>query len=878
MFKDKRFQEIAGIVFILSAIIVFLALVSFKISDYALLVGGNPVDNIIGPLGAGIAHGLRSALGLSSFFIPAIFALAGWSTLKKGSPAFVLERIFSLFFLSVTTASAAGMVFRDVPQISGGYAGCGIASLLSDTIGTAGAALVIIILNMAGLILLGAFSMTSLLKKAAQAEQRLKIGNVIFGFLSGSRLFKFVKRTPQANNVPLNTIGKIYGEETAANRSKKRPPWITKETVLVTKGRFGLPVIKSTIAKSAQQLIKLPNFSAPIPAAVGAASSGINSAFSPAGIKDAVPVYGSGAVKVEAGEPLQNEDEEIIFSAAERFVEAEEQSEDFAESALPQNAELQSENQEAFNTESTSVGLYTNRISLDEEDSESCAEAERENQPYTEEEVNEELPDREKINMARNIERVFDVFEIKGKYSVPADFLNSSAPLSSDTWKEDIKRHAAILIKTLAEFGVEAELAAVNRGPVITRYEIKLAAGTPVNRVVNLSDNLAMALAALSVRVVAPIPGKSTVGIELPNKLRETVTLGDIIKSRDYKESSGYLKVALGKDISGKPVTLDLKRQPHLLIAGATGSGKSVCVNTIVSSLIYNYDPNYVRFIMVDPKMVELQLYNGMPHLLTPVITEPQMTPSVLKWAIYEMERRYRLLASMNTRDIQSYNEKIKESKSGEEVLPYIVIIIDELADLMMVAAKEIEGSITRLAQKARAIGVHLVLATQRPSVDVITGTIKANFPARIAFQVAQKNDSRTIIDRNGAEKLLGQGDMLYLSPSSSFPRRIQGAFISEEEISRTVEYLEKYGEPVYIDIEQAVFNASDAAQEGNGCDDELFVEALNIVEESRKASASYLQRRLSIGYNRAARIIELMEERGYIGPQQGSKPREIYI
>ena len=314
----------------------------------------------------------------------------------------------------------------------------------------------------------------------------------------------------------------------------------------------------------------------------------------------------------------------------------------------------------------------------------------------------------------------------------------------------------------------------------------------------------------------------------------------------------------------------------HLLIAGATGAGKSVCVNSIITSIVYNYDPNDVRFIMVDPKMVELQLYNGVPHLLTPVITEPHLAPAALKWSIFEMERRYRLLASKNARDIVTYNEKINKEKSKEEKLPFIIIIIDELADLMMVASKEIEGYITRIAQKARAVGIHLVLATQRPSVDVITGIIKANFPARIAFQVAQKTDSRTIIDQNGAEKLLGKGDMLYQSPMSSYPVRIQGAFISEDEIEDIVKHLRALGEPQYIDIEASLFTDEDG--ELSEDEDELFVDALKIVEETRKASASYLQRRLSIGYNRAARLIEKMEELGYVGPQQGSKPRDVFI
>jgi S-DNA-T family DNA segregation ATPase FtsK/SpoIIIE len=491
--------------------------------------------------------------------------------------------------------------------------------------------------------------------------------------------------------------------------------------------------------------------------------------------------------------------------------------------------------------------------------------------PFKKDNPEPELP------LEESVSKIFDEIQINTKYIIPTSFLNESVPIDTESWKNEIAKNSKLLVNTLADFGIESRVVNVNRGPVITLYEMQIAPGIKVNKIVGLADDIAMALAAYRVRIVAPIPGKSAIGVEIPNKHREKVTLGDIVRN-NFEKQNGLLNVALGKDILGEPVVLDLKKLPHLLIAGATGSGKSVCVNTIITSLIYNYDPNYVRFILVDPKMVELQVYDGLPHLLTPVITEPHLAPMALKWAIQEMERRYKLLSKMSTRDIEKYNQKIEKKNDRDyEKLPYIVIIIDELADLMMVASKEIEGYITRIAQKARAIGIHLVLATQRPSVDIITGIIKANFPARIAFQVAQKTDSRTIIDQNGAEKLLGKGDLLYQSPMSSFPVRIQGAFISEDEILKIVTHLSNMGEPNYIDIETSVFDEEeDSAANESG--DELFVEALKIIEETRKASASYLQRRLSIGYNRAARIIEMMEEMGYVGPQQGSKPRDVYI
>jgi DNA segregation ATPase FtsK/SpoIIIE-like protein len=473
-------------------------------------------------------------------------------------------------------------------------------------------------------------------------------------------------------------------------------------------------------------------------------------------------------------------------------------------------------------------------------------------------------------------ERVFNEIPINEEYIIPTSFLTSSKPLDSESWKNEIRKNSILLKNTLAEFGIEADVVNVNRGPVITLYEMQIAPGIKVNRVVGLADDIAMALAAQRVRIVAPIPGKSAIGVEIPNRYRETVTLGDIVKSDDFQSFEGSLVVALGKDILGKPVMLDLKRLPHLLIAGTTGSGKSVCVNSIITSLLYNYDPNYVRFILVDPKMVELQFYNGLPHLLTPVIVDPMVAPMVLKWTIHEMQRRYCLLSDMNTRDIQRYNEKIERQRSKTEKLPYIVVIVDEMADLMM-SSKEVEGYITRIAQKSRAVGIHLVLATQRPSVDIITGLIKANFPARVAFQVAQKTDSRTIIDQNGAEKLLGRGDMLFQPPTSSFPIRVQGGFISEEEIEKITAHLCKLGKPSYIDIEESLLD-EDESNEIDETSDELFREAMKIIEETKKASASYLQRRLSIGYNRAARIIEQMEDKGYIGPQIGSKPREVFI
>lgn len=430
------------------------------------------------------------------------------------------------------------------------------------------------------------------------------------------------------------------------------------------------------------------------------------------------------------------------------------------------------------------------------------------------------------------------------------------------------------LEETLDQFSIEGHVVGIQRGPIITRYELKMAAGIKVNRILALTDELAMALEALRVRIEAPIPGRSTVGIEIPNKQRIKVLLGDILNDAGYRDFGGELPLPLGRDIAGNLLLEDLTRMPHLLIAGATGSGKSVAVNSFISSLILHKSPEEVRFLLVDPKLVELSGYNDIPHLLHPVITEPNKAILALGWAVEEMERRYEDLAEMGARDIRSYNEKIRAQKNKSElpIMPYIVVLIDELGDLMMVAGKEVENSIIRLSQKARAVGIHLILATQRPSVDVITALIKANCPARIALQVAQKTDSRTILDGNGAEQLLGQGDMLFRHPSKAQLIRAQVPLIEDNEVEDIVNYAKKLAKPVYITLE----DPKGKLGEIEAGDEELFDESWQIILESQKASASYLQRRLRIGYNKAARLIEAFEARGMIGPQIGSKPREI--
>jgi S-DNA-T family DNA segregation ATPase FtsK/SpoIIIE len=434
----------------------------------------------------------------------------------------------------------------------------------------------------------------------------------------------------------------------------------------------------------------------------------------------------------------------------------------------------------------------------------------------------------------------------------------------------DLTKQARILEGKLHDFGVDGRVVQVLPGPVVTMYEFEPASGIKVSRIVNLADDLALGMKALSVRIVAPVPGKSVVGIEIPNAHREPVCLREILASAAFQHAPSKLALALGKDILGVPTTTDLAQIPHLLIAGATGSGKSVGLNSMICSILLNATPDEVKFIMIDPKMLELSVYDGIPHLIAPVVTDPKKAAAALHWAVDEMERRYRLLAEHGVRGIDGYNQA-----HAAQPLPYIVVVIDELADLMLVARRDVEDSLTRLAQMARAAGLHLLVATQRPSVDVLTGIIKANFPARISFQVSSRTDSRTILDAIGAERLLGKGDMLFLPPGTSKLVRIHGAFVSEAEIKRLVEALRTQQAPVY-EVSSFAVKADDTVEPE--AFDAKYDEAVALVARLGQASASLMQRHLRIGYNRAARLIEVMEREGVVGPADGSRPREVYV
>jgi len=520
-----------------------------------------------------------------------------------------------------------------------------------------------------------------------------------------------------------------------------------------------------------------------------------------------------------------------------------------------------------------------------------------------------------KIVRSEKTTKAQDLFpERKGDYKFPPLDLLMDPPDADDGGDEDHMKKAQNLRDTLAEFKIEVELGEVHTGPVITRYDVHPAAGVRVEKIANLDKNLAMALKAESVRILAPVPGKGCVGIEVPNAKASPVCIKEILESTAWANANAEIPVVLGKEASGKALVTDLTKMPHLLIAGSTGSGKTVCMNAIIASLCYHASPEDVRFIMVDPKIVEMKVYNDLPHMLIPVVTEPKKVPAALKWLLIEMERRYQIFAKVGVRNLAGFNAKIlkdKEEKAKadamdaeltpeeraalstievprdegvleipENKLPYIVCIIDELADLMMVAQAEIETGIARLAQLARAAGIHLVIATQRPSVNVITGVIKANLPSRISFRVASLQDSRTILDGKGAEALIGKGDMLFIPPGSASYLRAQGAFVSDEEINGVVDFLKQNGPP---DIVEEVQQQIDSAEEedilggsGGEDDDPMLPKALEVIRTTKRASTSNLQRKLKIGYNRAARIMDELEERGIVGPDNGAQPREI--
>ena len=553
---------------------------------------------------------------------------------------------------------------------------------------------------------------------------------------------------------------------------------------------------------------------------------------------------------------------------------------------------IQNEHNENENVSDDLMDII-NRASKNFDEKNHKAETEPEPVPsYEENRHNEENSFEEELENASYSPVEIREKEEKPEYHFPPVQLLSLSKNNNDrNASEEMHNNAKKLIDTLDSFNVKASIVNICRGPSVTRYELQPEQGVKVSRIVGLADDIKLNLAVADLRIEAPIPGKAAVGIEVPNSENTAVMLGDLLESKEFKNSKSPISFAVGKDIAGKVVVTDIAKMPHLLVAGATGSGKSVCINTLIMSVIYKADPDDVKLILVDPKVVELSVYNGIPHLMIPVVTDMKKAAGALNWAVTEMEKRYKLFAQYNVRDLKGFNEKVKHGETGPEIqkkLPQIVIIIDELADLMMVAPGEVEGAICRLAQLARAAGLHLILATQRPSVNVITGLIKANMPSRIAFSVSSGVDSRTIIDMNGAEKLLGKGDMLFYPSGYPKPVRVQGSFVSDEEVQKVVDYLiDKNGNTSYSnELEEQISSSADlpgqgmlpGQQDSENSRDVYFADAGNLIIDKEKASIGMLQRMFKIGFNRAARIMGQLCEAGVVGPEEGTKPRKVLM
>ncbi|MGM0576609.1 MAG: DNA translocase FtsK 4TM domain-containing protein [Myxococcota bacterium] len=853
--------EIYGILILAFAIILLLALVTFDPLDVTSTGGtrGEPAGNAIGPIGAHVADLFLSALGLGAFVLAAIFGwlglsyivgrrwhitradVLGWLGLLLGGAVTLHVMLAPLHFLGHTPGGLLGEYVGEVSR-----------ALLSTT-GTLILSLVTVVVSVIAVTRRSVFELAALLARGARAG----VGQLVAALRHGDAADEEEAgdeggddETPRAERTDERSKDEDKDEE--PEDADDGPAIVDRRPQPPTTQDFGAP----------------PEEEPDVP-----------------------------EVRTEPAEAR----EEPAAAEEEEAAVAREPTPD--EPAEPAKGAKASDGSEAGQAPSepakpTPLGETTAPADADEDVR-----------------IVESAAMRRSRDLVVGEQMELPSEEDEEEFELPTlSFLDYKAPKGQTYDRELLRENAQKLEAKLSDYKVDGRVVEIHPGPVVTMYEFKPAPGVKISKIANLSDDLAMALSALRIRIVAPIPGKDVVGIEVPNKTREIVWLKENLSDASYARSKSMLSLALGKDIVGTPTSMNLAKAPHLLVAGATGAGKSVAINSFICSLLYKATPEQVRMIMIDPKMLELSIYDGIPHLLLPVVTDPKQAATALRWAVKEMERRYKRMADLGVRNLDNYNKKVEKLLSdpdaglpdklamakarrearGEEdpegvvldtdgepleTLPYTVVLIDELADLMMVAGKDVELCIARLAQMARAAGIHLILATQRPSVDVITGLIKANFPTRISFRVSSKVDSRTILDQGGAENLLGMGDMLYLAPGASAPKRVHGCFVSEEEVHLIVRHLKDQGEP---DYQLGILDTDDDVLDKSGDDeeyDELYDHAVRIVAETQNASISFLQRKLKIGYNRSARIVEKMEEEGIVGPSDGtSRPRDVFI
>jgi S-DNA-T family DNA segregation ATPase FtsK/SpoIIIE len=851
--RSSRRNEIMAIVLFALGAMLALCLVFFHPNDPSLNAAGQTrTDNLIGPLGAYVSDALLQTFGLAAYLLPLLLFAAAARRFQKKPLRAPLGRVLGLVLLLLSTAGLLALIipslFFDGRVHSGGFVGALLASQLANAAGGVGA-----------LILMGALAAVALLLAT----------NFSFAHAYARAVAAFGSPTDFARaQIARFRAWQMRRRETAAARAAERQAEraarkLAREEQRRLKNKTGADRVAEFLRESDSAAATPVGASAAV--LRNAVAESKSEAQSPKVNKEIAPSFNRSAL-----------DQSATDDAVVNAVGAKSRTSRATEAAGAANE---------FATMKRGIASASARDTSDVGAAE-IEEMVRDVSVVRTEPAEEELPkpsaaDKAATREARKLERAaaaMSDFKIP-----PVEFLNAAPPRHEQA-DEELRSLATRVAEKCKEFNVTGKIEYICPGPVVTTYEFKPDPGVKYSRVTGLVDDLCLALKAESIRIDR-VPGKAHVGIEVPNAQRDNIMLREVVESRQFTESTSKLTLALGKTIDGLNYVADLARMPHLLIAGATGTGKSVCLNSLVVSILYKARPDEVKFIMIDPKRLELGLYADIPHLATPIITEPKRAANALKWAVGEMERRYKQLAQWGVRNIDGYNaevmrrnlvEDFDEQGDPHQVLPYLVVLIDELADLMMTSGHEVEEAITRLAQMARAVGIHLILATQRPSVDVITGLIKANFPSRIAFRVSSKVDSRTIIDANGAEQLLGRGDMLFLPPGTSRLVRVHGAYVDEAEIGRIVAHIKAQGQPVYDNTITQSEEEAGGADGAAGERDEVFEDALRICVEMKRASTSVLQRRLRIGYGRAAAILDAMEREGFIGQADGARPRPV--
>jgi DNA segregation ATPase FtsK/SpoIIIE, S-DNA-T family len=851
--KKSHVSEVLAVLLVAAAVLLFLSLVTFNPRDASWnSTPPQPPRNLIGVVGAHIGELFLNLFGLAALAIPFLFILIAVATRAffSDQAAFPVRKSFGAALLLIALSGVlalfpkVGFVILDHSRTNGGAVGYVLENALVSALNTAGAAIILTVAAIVTLMLTMNISLANLgvafgfvgkatnkafqrfqVWRATRAEQRREFAKQRAVELAETRRRDDELRRQHEQEE------KVRRDELRRQQEEERRRRAEEAKRLKEEGPF---IVKSRAASPE-----------PARSSAAVAASG-------------APALGAAVIE-PAADALEDDEPVITPSVSHRQRAAE---------ILRERTARQEQARNAHPLDEEEV--------IDPEVAEMIATASIVRTAPTEKADKRELTSKRKTMVETST---------GATYKLPSLDLLEIAIGHPEEAEEELKRRATILAEKCKEFAVIGHIHKINPGPVVTTFEFKPDPGIKYSRVVGLADDLCLALQAESIRIDR-IPGKSTVGIEVPNHTREKICIREIIESAKFQNSSSKLTLALGKTINGEEYIADLTKMPHLLIAGATGAGKSVTLNSIICSMLYKASPEEVKFIMVDPKRVELGLYEGIPHLLTPIVTDPKRAANALKWAVNEMENRYRQLAELGVRNIDQYNHQIQvttvptvaaDSPEARKPLPYIVVAIDELADLMMVARADVETSIARLAQMARAVGIHLVVATQRPSVDVITGIIKANIPSRIAFRVSSKVDSRTIIDSNGAEALLGQGDMLFLPPGTARLIRVHGSFVNEVEVKQIADHTRQQAEPDYNEAVTLSDQDAIGGEESDGPEDELFAQALEIITDMGRASTSVLQRRLSIGYGRAAKILDMMERRGFIGPSEGaSKPRKV--